>query len=142
VGSFVTEVAPRWSDMDVMGHVNQPSTVTLLEDARVALLLLEGRQCGTEMGRGIVVSRLVVDYHAPLIYTGRPVRVEISVSDLRAESFTLDYSVSSGRRETDSVVATAATVLVPYDLDTAVPRILTDGERDFLAGWRSGSSGG
>lgn len=128
--------------MDLMGHVNHANTVTLLEDARVALLLLEGRQCGTEMGRGIVVSRLAVDYHAPLIYTGRPVRVEIHVRDLRGESFTLGYAVFAGRRESDSVVATAETVLVPYDLEQAVPRILTEGERDFLAGWRSESSGG
>lgn len=128
--------------MDVLGHVSHANTVTLLEDARVALLLLEGRQCGTEMGRGIMVSRLAVDYHAPLIYTGRPVRVEIHVRDLRGESFTLGYSVFSGRRDTDPLVATAETVLVPYDLDRALPRILTEGERDFLAGWRSESSGG
>lgn len=125
--------------MDVFGHVNHANTVTLLEEARVDLLFGEGGRHGAaSMAQGMVVARLVVDYHSPLIVDGSSVRVEIAVRELRAASFTLDYTIHSGRRESDAVVATAETLLVPYDTSAARPRRLTDAERDFLAGYRAG----
>ncbi len=38
-------------------------------------------------------------------------------------------------------VATAETMLVPYDLTTSRPRRLTTTEREFLATWRAGGDG-
>jgi acyl-CoA thioester hydrolase len=142
LGVFVAEVRPRWSDMDSFGHVNHANTVTLLEEARVDLLFGEGGRHGAaSMADGMVVARLVVEYHTPLVVDGASIRVEIAVRELRAASFTLDYIVHSGRRESDAVVATAETLLVPYDRDAARPRRLTDVERDFLAGYRAGVRG-
>jgi acyl-CoA thioester hydrolase len=139
LGVFVAEVRPRWSDMDAYGHVNHANTVTLLEEARVDLLFGEAvRHGAADMAEGVVVARLVVDYHTPLVADGASVRVEIAVRELRAASFTLDYTIHSGRRESDAVVATAETMLVPYDRAKARPRRLTDAERDFLAGYRAG----
>jgi len=139
LGVFVAEISPRWSDMDAFGHVNHASTVTLLEEARIDLLFDEaGRHGAAGMANGMVVARLVVDYHAPLVFDGASVRVAIVVRDLRAASFTLDYTVHNGRHESDAVVATAETLLVPYDREAARPRRLTEAERDFLAGYRAG----
>jgi acyl-CoA thioester hydrolase len=140
LGVFVAEIRPRWSDMDAFGHVNHANTVTLLEEARIDLLFGEGARYGAEsMSNGIVVARLRVDYHTPLVVDGASVRVAIVVRELRAASFTLDYTIHSGRRESDAVVATAETLLVPYDRAAARPRRLTDAERDFLAGYRAGA---
>jgi acyl-CoA thioester hydrolase len=126
--------------MDVFGHVNHANTVTLLEEARIELLFGEGsRQGAASMAAGMVVARLVVDYHSPLVFDGGCVRVEIAVRELRAASFTLDYTVYNGRRASDAVVATAETLLVPYDVAATRPRRLTDAERDFLAGYRAGA---
>lgn len=139
MGVYVAEVRPRWSDMDVFGHVNHANTVTLLEEARIDMLFSEGGRRGAPtMADGMVVARLVVDYHAPLVADGGSVRVEIAVRELRAASFTLDYTVHNGRRSTDAVVATAETLLVPFDVQARRPRRLTDAERDFLAGYRAG----
>lgn len=139
MGVYVAEVRPRWSDMDVFGHVNHAKTVTLLEEARVDLLFGEGTRLGAAgMAAGMVVARLVVDYHAPLVVDGTSVRVEIAVRELRAASFTLEYTIYNGRKSSDAVVATAETLLVPYDVEHARPRRLTDTERDFLAGYRAG----
>lgn len=136
MGVFVAEVRPRWSDMDAFGHVNHASTVTLLEEARVALLLGEAARHGVQqMARGVVVARLSVDYHSPLQADGNPVQVELSVRDLRAASFTMDYTVYSGRNGSRTVAATAETLLVPYEVEQSRARRLTDAERDFLAGW-------
>jgi acyl-CoA thioester hydrolase len=139
VGVFVAEVRPRWSDMDAFGHVNHANTVTLLEEARIALLFGEASRHGVDgMARGMVVAKLFVEYRDPLVVDGGRVRIEVSVRELRAASFTMDYTVRTGSNGTGAVVATAETLLVPYDLDGARPRRLTETERDFLAGWRVG----
>lgn len=124
--------------MDAFGHVNHASTVTLLEEARIELLFGEASRHGVDgMARGMVVARLQVEYQNPLVVDGGKVRVEVSVRELRAASFTMDYTVRSGPARSGQVVATAETLLVPYDLGGEHPRRLTDTERDFLAGWRS-----
>jgi acyl-CoA thioester hydrolase len=125
--------------MDVFGHVNHANTVTLLEEARIDMLFTEGGRHGADtMAAGMVVARLAVDYHAPLVFDGSSIRVEIAVRELRAASFTLDYTVYSGRRSSDAVAATAETLLVPYEVGAQRPRRLSDAERDFLAGYRAG----
>ncbi|MGH3437488.1 MAG: acyl-CoA thioesterase [Sciscionella sp.] len=138
MGVFVADVRPRWSDMDAFGHVNHASTVTLLEEARVALLFGEAARYGVEgMARGMVVARLTVDYVAPLVVDGGCVRIELSVRELRAASFTMHHTVRAGRDSAAAVVATAETLLVPYSVKRGKPRRLTDAERDFLAGWHA-----
>ncbi len=136
MGAYVTDVALRWSDMDAFGHVNHARTVTLLEEARAGLLFTEAERRGlTGMSDGMVVARVVIDYHAPLVYRARTVQVRMSVRDLRAASFILDYTASAG----DSAsVATAETLMVPYDLATGRPRRLTANEGEFLREWQLG----
>lgn len=134
MGAFVSEVALRWSDMDAFGHVNHARTVTLLEEARAGLLFNEaGRQGLVGMAEGMVVARVVVDYHAPLVYRSGSVQVRMSVRDLRAASFLIDYTATAGDVAS---VATAETLMVPYDLVSGRPRRLTDAEREFLAEWQ------
>jgi acyl-CoA thioester hydrolase len=140
LGVFAAEVRPRWSDMDAFGHVNHANTVTLLEEARAEMLFVEAaRQGARTMAGGMVVARLVVDYHVPLVANGNSVRVDITVRTLKAASFTLDYVVHSGRSADDGVVATAETLMVPYNLESGRPRRLVEAERDFLAGYRAGA---
>jgi acyl-CoA thioester hydrolase len=144
MGVFIAEVRPRWSDMDPFGHVNHASTVTLLEEARVALLFGEAARHGGAEGiaAGVVVARIVVDYHAPLIADGGAVRIAVSLREMRHASFTLDYEVHSGPLAEDPVAVTAETMLVPYDRANNRPRRMSEAERDFLAAWRSNGSSG
>ncbi|WP_156893485.1 acyl-CoA thioesterase [Actinokineospora enzanensis] len=128
--------------MDAFGHVNHANTVTLLEEARVDLLFREAALRGADdLARGVVVARLEVDYRAPLFADGGVLRVEMSVREIRAAYFVLDYLVRGGPSETDTVAVTAATTLAPYDLASGKPRRITDLERDFLAAWHSGGNG-
>jgi acyl-CoA thioester hydrolase len=132
VGVFVAEVALRWSDMDAFGHVNHARTITLLEEARAELLFTEAKRQGLlGMAEGMVVARVVVDYHSPLRYAARSLQVRMSVRELKAASFVIDYTAYA--RE---AVATAETLMVPYDLRAGRPRRLTSDERDFLAEWQ------
>ncbi|HEV7451290.1 MAG TPA: thioesterase family protein [Pseudonocardiaceae bacterium] len=133
LAAFSTDVAVRWSDMDVYGHVNNARVVTLLEEARTELLFGEGARRGAKgLADGVVVVELVVRYRQPLVYSAAPVRVRVWVSELRAASFSLDYTVTAG----DGDAVTARTQLAPYDTGTQRPRRLMPGEREFLAAFR------
>ncbi|ASU77888.1 thioesterase [Actinopolyspora erythraea] len=133
MGAYVTEVPLRWSDMDAFGHVNHARTVTLLEEARAGLLFTEAERRGHDgMAAGMVVARLSVDYRSPVEYRMGTVQVRMSVRELRTASFVVDYTVTAGG---DDPVATAETLMVPYDLRAERPRRLTDGERSFLSEW-------
>ncbi|WP_431438382.1 acyl-CoA thioesterase [Actinophytocola sp.] len=128
--------------MDAYGHVNHANTVTLLEEARIALLFGEAARHGAEgISAGVVVARIVVDYHAPLVADGGAMRVAVSLREMRHASFTLDYEVHNGPSADDPVAVTAETMLVPYDLTSNRPRRMSEAERDFLAAWRIGSGG-
>lgn len=135
MGAFVAEVPLRWSDMDAFGHVNHARTVTLLEEARVRMLFAEaGRRGLLGMAEGMVVARVAVDYHAPVDHREGPLQVRMTVRDLRAASFVIDY-VAAAHGGTQ--VASAETLMVPYDLSAGRPRRLTSAEREFLAEWRA-----
>ncbi|MFD8497505.1 acyl-CoA thioesterase [Amycolatopsis sp. NPDC059657] len=131
--TYVALVRPRWSDMDVFGHVNHAAMVTLLEEARVPLLFGEAVKAGlTELPKGVVVVKMSVNYHAPVIADGQDIRIVLSLKELRFASFTLGYSVHNGPSEADKVAVTAETVLAPFDTVTERPRRLSDEERVFL----------
>ncbi len=120
--------------MDVFGHVNHANVVTLLEEARVPVLFGEAVAAGlTDLPKGIVVVKLGVQYRAPLVpKPGRPVRVEITLTELKAATVTLGYVVRSGPDAADPVAVTAETVLAPYNTAAQRPRRLSDEESEFL----------
>ncbi|MER7014511.1 thioesterase family protein [Saccharopolyspora sp. NPDC000359] len=132
MGAFVAEVALRWSDMDAFGHVNHARTITLLEEARAELLFTEAERQGLlGMAEGMVVARVVIDYHSPLVYASKSLQVQMSVRELKAASFIVDYTAYA-----QEAVATAETLMVPYDLRAGRPRRLTAEERSFLSEWQ------
>lgn len=131
---FAVEVAVRWSDMDAYGHVNHARTVTLLEDARTELLFNEmSRRGQNQFTEGVLVARLSVDYLLPLVYSGEPVLIEMWVGEIRAASFVLHYMMRG--RADRTVLVTAETLMVPYDIAASRPRRLTAVEREYLALW-------
>jgi acyl-CoA thioester hydrolase len=126
--------------MDAYRHVNHAQTVTLLEEARLQLLYGEGARHGAGMvDGGLVVARLEAVYHAPLFVNGEAFRVGLSITRLRVADFTIHQEVHCGPSENDKIGVVADVTLAPYDLVNERPRRLTEAERDFLAGWRSGS---
>lgn len=134
---YVYHCALRWSDLDAYGHVNNARFLTLYEEARVALMFVGGRAWGlSSFADGVVIARHEVDYLRPVDYAlGRAsaeqapmVRVELWVEEIRASRFTIAYELFDG----DVLASRARSVLVPYDLERAQPRRLSEDERAFL----------
>jgi len=121
----------RWSDMDAFGHVNNTTFFTYLEEARVDLLFVHaGEAIARErLSSGIVVARHEIDYKAPLVFRPEPVPIDVWVSRLGNASFELRYEILD---DGGPVYAEAATVLVPFDVEAARPRRVSDEERAAL----------
>ncbi len=119
----------RWSDMDAYGHVNNVVYLTYLEEARVDMLFAQGPQMGSRaLSDGVVVARHEIDYKRPLIYHPRGVEIALWCGSIKAASYEIRYEV----HDETAVFATAASVLVPFDLTAERPRRVSPEERAFL----------
>jgi acyl-CoA thioester hydrolase len=132
VARFAFEAVPRWSDMDVYGHVNNARFLTLYEEARVALMFVAARKHGlTTLEEGVVISRHEVDYLRPVDY-GDAVRIEMWVEEIRPSRFVIAYEMF----DDGEMASRALSVCVPFDLTAQRPRRLSAAERAFLEPYR------
>jgi acyl-CoA thioester hydrolase len=107
----------RWSDPDMLGHVNHARALALLEDARLAL---------GDGGGGVILARLEVDYLRQLYYrVGERLPVRTVVTRLGTKSFTLRQELL----QDDQVAIRADCVMVAFDFDADASRPLTEEER-------------
>src|SRR6476620_3506353 len=119
----------RWSDMDAYGHVNNVVYLTYLEEARVDMLFALGSDDRDKaLAEGVLVAHHEIDYKRRLVYHPRGGDIELGVRALRGASCEIRYAML----DEETVFATAASVLVPYDLDAARPRRVRPEVRAFL----------
>jgi acyl-CoA thioester hydrolase len=115
----------RWSDPDMLGHVNHARALSLLEDARVAMA------AGVPGGQpGIILARLEIDYLRQLYYrTGERLVVRSCATRVGTKSFTVRQELV----QDDQVALRADVVLVLFDFATDSSRAMTAAERDHWA---------
>jgi acyl-CoA thioester hydrolase len=107
----------RWSDPDMLGHVNHARALALLEDARLAM---------ANGGSGLIIARLEVDYLRQLYYrVGERLLVQTAVTRLGTKSFTVRQELL----QDDQAAIRAVAVMVAFDFDADASRPLTDEER-------------
>ena len=107
----------RWSDPDMLGHVNHARALSLVEDARLAM--------GNE-GGGLILARLEVDYLRQLYYrVGERLVVRSVVTRLGTKSFTVRQELV----QDDHVTIRAEAVMVAFDFVADASRPLTEEER-------------
>lgn len=128
--AYTHNVQMRFSDADMMGHVNNARYLTFLEDARIGLLrqLIDA---DVHSSSGLIVARIEIDYRRPMTLSDEPVAVDVWVSRIGTRSFTLDYRI----RQFGDCAATARTVIAAFDYQAQSTRALTSAERDLLGTW-------
>lgn len=127
----------RFSDCDPLGHVNNATYSTYLEQARIVLWRRQGgfelrsaAQTGGTRGEGFILARTEINFRSQA-HDGDELEVRLSLEGFGRSSATYTYEivhVESGR-----LVADAKTVQVWYDYDAQRPRPLTDDLRDILS---------
>ncbi|RBY94879.1 acyl-CoA thioesterase [Blastococcus sp. TBT05-19] len=109
----------RWSDPDMLGHVNHARALALLEDARLAMT--DGRP-----GGGLILARLEADYLRQLYYrVAEPLTVTSWVTRLGTRSVTVRQELV----QDGEVAIRADIVLVVFDFEANASREMTEDER-------------
>ncbi len=121
---ITVRVSLRWGDMDAFGHVNNATTVQLLEQARVVGWFSSGREV-----KDVVVARNLIEYLAPIPYSSEPIEVEMWVAKTGGSSLEVHYEVFAPIDGERLLTTRAATVIVFLDPATGSPRRLGAQER-------------
>ncbi len=119
-------VATRWQDLDGLGHVNNATVFTYLEEGRDAFLREHG------IGREeYVVGRCAVEFRGEIEPGHEAVTVECGVVELGNKSVrTVERIVDPG----GETVVEAEFGLVLWDPGMRGTRAITDAERASLSG--------
>ncbi|MEY9258738.1 MULTISPECIES: acyl-CoA thioesterase [Brevibacterium] len=114
------ELSPevRWSDQDLLGHVNNARMITLIEECRVRWM--HEIRAGHITGGGLLVARQTIDYLVPVMY-GPELKMTVTVKKLGNSSFTVNTRGDQDGRQ----VFDHDCVLVHIDRDSQKPTPLT-----------------
>jgi acyl-CoA thioester hydrolase len=104
-----TEIPIRFSDQDVMGHVNNAVIATYFEHARCLHLIPKIVRPETPH-LNIVLARIVIDYRQEILYPGR-VDVGIKIARIGNKSFVVAGAIFSG----DTCAVTSEATIVFFD---------------------------
>ena len=118
---FVHREHVRFNDCDPMGHVNNATYSTYLEQARIDAL------GGLDE---FILARVEIDFRSELRF-GEEVEVRSRCSRLGTKSFDLQHELRAGDGR---LVADAASVLVAYDYDRGESVPLSDELKAHLTG--------
>ncbi len=118
----------RWGDMDAQGHVNNAAFLDYLQEGRVDFLLSGPPEMGQLLETGVLVVGHQVEYLAPVVFSERPLRLELWVDEVGASRFAIGYEVWDG----DVLAARARTTATPFDLAAGALRRLNEVERRCL----------
>lgn len=101
----------RFSDCDLLGHVNNAVYLTYFEECRLEWWRHLGGEAGMP-GAGAIIAHASVNYRAPA-FLSEELDVRIAVAALGNSSVTLDYAITNAA--TGAPVADGRTVNVAFD---------------------------
>ena len=114
------ELELRWSDFDMLGHLNQAVYHQLLEEARARLTVGAGPDFPW------VLARVELDYLAEIRPEHGPISVRTEVREIGRSKFTLRHEIS---RATGELAARGTSVIVAWDVEARGSRPLSSEER-------------
>lgn len=119
----------RWSDFDRYGHVMNANYVEIAQEARLAYKEAYFDPNGME-DFAAFVRKLDLDFRKPIEPEGNSVLlVESQVVEVGNSSFVTRQEIKDKHGRTACVIET---VSVAVDMDTQMPRPLTEQERDIM----------
>lgn len=117
----------RWSDQDLMGHVNNARIMTLAEEARIRAMEKLQRAAGSDVPFEAVLRTSNTDFLAPVMYPGDCV-VRVWISKIGNTSCVMQHELSQNGK----VAATVEAVVVMFSSATQAPMHITDNVRKAL----------
>jgi acyl-CoA thioester hydrolase len=118
VATFEYTPEVRWSDQDMLGHVNNARLITIVEECRIRWM--HEVKAGHITGGGMLVANQSIDYLVPVMY-GSELLMTVTVKRIGTSSFTVNTRGDQDGRQ----VFDHDCVLVHIDRETQKPTPLT-----------------
>ena len=125
-GGVLYSLTVRRKDVDEHGFARDVAFFEFLQEARIKLLM--GLHTRGQHWSHHVVARTDVTYLEPLAHRVEPYAVRSWIGHVGTRSFTIQAEVLDGER----VLATAAVVMVIFDMETQRPTDMADSQRERL----------
>ena len=135
------EIQVRWGDMDALGHVNNATYLTYLEQARINYVRHFRVWDGSADQLGLIVARVVIDYKVPLV-AGDRVAVHTRVSRLGTKSFETEQAITRLSGDEVEIAAVGAVTLVVFDYARQQSVPIPDAWRAIIIDYEPGLHGG
>ncbi len=122
----------RWGDMDVMGHVNNATYLTYLEQARITYFNALGLWDGSAGKVGPIMARAEIDYRTPL-HAEDTVVVFTRTARLGSRSFDTEQMIARAHADgTIEIAAQAKIILVVFDYAAQKSARMADAWREIF----------
>jgi acyl-CoA thioester hydrolase len=118
-------VKVRFSDLDVVGHLNNARYQTFLEEARIAYFHDVLRQHKSSLDFNVVLSKISIDFIKPIEF-GDDITVYTRIFNLTANSHEVHQLFVRREKDKTEIVATAQTVMAAFDYQTKKPTTFPD----------------
>ncbi len=113
---LITQVYRRFSDLDLLGHVNNVVYLDYLQEARLRALIQIGYTEILQLRQ--VLAHQSIEFRRPIFYSTDPLTIEVWISSVGNTSYRMKYRILS---EVGELAAEAESVMVCFDNDKAVP---------------------
>ena len=113
-------VKVRFSDLDVVGHLNNAKYQTFLEEARIAYFHDVLNQEKSSLNFNVVLSKISIDFIKPIEF-GDDITVYTRIFNLTTNSHEVHQLFVRREKEKAEIVATAQTLMAAFDYQTKKP---------------------
>lgn len=124
----------RWSDCDMLGHVNNAVYLTYGEQARTFYCEKLGWDW---MTHGIILAKVEVNYRKPLLLHDKPF-VYSRTSRTGNKSFDMEYVIMDEKNETHEIVADMKATLVMLNYKTGITFPIPEEVREKIRKFEEG----
>lgn len=115
------EIQLRWSDQDLLAHVNNATIMRLAEEARIRALTQLQRSVGWEGPLDMVLRTAHTEFLRPVMYDDS-ITINVWVSRIGNSSFVLQHELV----QDGEICVTIEAVVVAFDADNQAPMPLPD----------------
>lgn len=121
------DIELRWSDQDLLGHVNNAKLMTLAEEARIRALTQLQQRFNIQLSLDTVLRTTQTDFLRPVMYDGS-VKIFIWISQIGNTSFVMQHELHQNGHKCVTVEA----VVVLFDPETETSASIPDDMRAAL----------
>ncbi|SEW00705.1 acyl-CoA thioester hydrolase [Chitinophaga sp. YR573] len=110
----------RFSDLDIVGHLNNSKYQTYLEESRIAYFQDVFNQDKTSLNFNSVLSRITIDFIKPIEF-GDDITIYSRLFNVDARSFEVHNLFVRREKDKTEIVAKAHSLMAAFDFHSKMP---------------------